>query len=129
MRCLHPVFPIVKLTPYEPDPIPNRASSPPPPPVIMDGGKEYVIEKILEARYRWKRLWYKVRWQGYDASEDEWIRSDDLHNADDVLEAFYKAHPGAPRQVVQSLFSSIPFRSVPPTQPCHNLRVHRDAAL
>ena len=70
-----------------------------------------------------------MHWQGYDASEDEWIQSDDLHNADDVLEAFYKAHPGAPCQVVQSLFSSIPFRSVPPTQPCHNLRVHRDAAL
>ena len=39
-KRLHPVFNIVKLTPYEPDPIPGRSSSPPPLPMLIDGEEE-----------------------------------------------------------------------------------------
>lgn len=122
------MFPIVKLTLFEPDPIPNHASSPPPSPVIVDGEQEYFVERILEAKYCWNKLWYKVRWKGYDASEDKWVCYNDLHNADEYLDAFYKAHPGAPRQVICSVFNSIPFRHAPPTHPSP-VQVRRGTAL
>jgi hypothetical protein len=38
---LHPVFPIVKLTPATPDPIVARRSKPPPPPVLVEGKEEH----------------------------------------------------------------------------------------
>ena len=34
---LHPVFPVIKLSPVEPDPFPGRRPNPPPPPILVDG--------------------------------------------------------------------------------------------
>jgi len=50
MRCLHPVFNVVKLSPAPNDPIVRRRRNPPPPPELIDGEEEYVVEKILNSR-------------------------------------------------------------------------------
>jgi hypothetical protein len=46
---LHPVFPVVKLSPALPDPIPGRRSAPPPPPMLVDGEEEYEVKAILDS--------------------------------------------------------------------------------
>jgi hypothetical protein len=40
-RRLHPIFPVVKLSPTPPDPIPGRRPAPPPPTTLIDGEEEY----------------------------------------------------------------------------------------
>jgi hypothetical protein len=42
-RCLHPVFPVVKLYIAHPDPIPGRCPAPPPPPTLIDSEDEYEV--------------------------------------------------------------------------------------
>jgi len=50
MRCLHPVFNVVKLSPAPDDPIIGRRRIPQPPPELVDGEEEYIVEKILNSR-------------------------------------------------------------------------------
>ncbi|EEB89307.1 hypothetical protein MPER_12608 [Moniliophthora perniciosa FA553] len=107
MKQLHPVFPVVKLTAYTPDPIPGQAPKPPPAPVVIEGEKYYKIETIIDAKYRWRSLWYLCKFEGYRAPE--WVRYDDLNEAQEKLDEFYHRVPGAPRRVVQAIFTSLPF--------------------
>ena len=53
MHHLHPVFPVVKLTPAPDDPFPGCRQPTPPPPVVVDGEEEYEVEEILNSRYFW----------------------------------------------------------------------------
>jgi hypothetical protein len=46
MKCIHPVFNVMKLTPALEDPIVGRHAPPPPLPEIIDGEEEWVVEKI-----------------------------------------------------------------------------------
>jgi len=50
MRCLHPVFNVVKLSSAPDDPIVGRRRNPPPPPELVDGEEEYIVEEILNSR-------------------------------------------------------------------------------
>jgi hypothetical protein len=50
MRCLHPVFNVVKLTPSPADPIVGRHPTLPPPPEVIDGKEEYLVEESWTAR-------------------------------------------------------------------------------
>jgi hypothetical protein len=45
-RCLHPIFPVVKLSPAPPDPILGRRPAPPPPTTLVDGEEEYEVKAI-----------------------------------------------------------------------------------
>jgi hypothetical protein len=47
--CLHPIFPMVKLSLVHPDPIPGQRPAPPPPPTLINGEKEYEVEAILDS--------------------------------------------------------------------------------
>ena len=49
LHRLNPVFPIVKLTLAEPDPISGRHPIPPPPPVLVGGEEEYEVKDILNS--------------------------------------------------------------------------------
>ena len=50
MRCLHPVFNVVKLSPALDDPIVGRRRNLPPPPELVNGEEEYIVEEILNSR-------------------------------------------------------------------------------
>jgi len=50
MRCLHPVFNVVKLSPAPDDQIVGRCWNPPPPPELVDGEEEYIVEEIMNSR-------------------------------------------------------------------------------
>jgi hypothetical protein len=62
---LHPVFPVVKLSPALPDPIPGQRPAPPPPPTLIDGKEEYEVEAILDSQMCYNHLEYLVKWKGY----------------------------------------------------------------
>jgi hypothetical protein len=48
-RRLHPIFPVVKLSPMLPDPIPGRQPVPPPPTTLIDSEEEYEVKVILDS--------------------------------------------------------------------------------
>jgi hypothetical protein len=51
MRCLHPVFNVIKLTLAPPDLIPRRHIPLPPPPELIDGKEEYILLKRFWTEY------------------------------------------------------------------------------
>jgi hypothetical protein len=114
LRRLHPVFPVVKLTPAEADPIPGRHAPPPPPPVLVDGEEEFEVEKILNSRLRYCRIEYIVKWKGYDIGDNSWVPHYNIHAPDAVAE-FHRLHPGAPRHINTASFDSISFFHMDPT--------------
>ena len=76
---IHPVFNVSLLRKY-------HGVYRPPGPIIVDGEEEYEVDSILRHRGNGKRRQYLVRWKGYDASEDCWLKADELSNAPLVLE-------------------------------------------
>lgn len=95
MARLHPVFPVVKLTPMPPDPFPGRHAARPPDPEIIDDVEHFEIEKILDSRRRYRRMEYLVKWKGYNDSHNQWIPWYNL-DADESIEEFHAAHPARP---------------------------------
>jgi len=96
MQCLHPVFNVVKLTPAPEDPFPGRKLPPSPPPVIVEGEEEWEVEEILDSRLMRRKLKFLVKWKGFGREHNSWEDADNVH-APELVQEFYKQHPGAPR--------------------------------
>jgi hypothetical protein len=69
---LHPIFPMVKLSPAPPDPILGRRPAPPPPTTLINGEEEYEVKAILDSCMCYNRLEYLVKFKGYDESHNQW---------------------------------------------------------
>jgi hypothetical protein len=93
MSRLHPVFPVVKLTPAPDDPIVGRRAKPPPPPEVIDGEEHHEVEEILDSRWYRRRIEYFVKWKGYPDSENSW-RPHYYVNADAAVRRFLRKYPG-----------------------------------
>jgi len=98
MHGLHPVFPVVKLTPCTPDPIPGCQAQLPPPPVVVNDQVEYEVEKILNSQVQWNKLQYLVKWKGYGHEENSWENVEDVH-APALVAHFHHETPGAVRVI------------------------------
>ena len=109
MRCLHPVFNVIKLTLAPPDPITGRRCTPPPPPELVDSEEEYVVEEILDSRMFRRKLQYLVKWEGYGVENNSWEYSENLNNAAELVADFHARHPGAPCCIHTMAFGTIPF--------------------
>ena len=97
-RQVHPVFNVSMLKPAQDPAFDSQRQPPPPPPVIVDEEEEYEVEEILDSRLHRGKLQYLVKWVGYN--EPSWQpESDVTGNADEAIEDFYKAHPGAPHRL------------------------------
>jgi hypothetical protein len=112
MQRLHPVFNVVKLAPAPEDPFPGRKLAPPPPPVIVDGEEEWEVEEILDSRQVRHKLKFLVKWKGFGREHNSWEDAADVH-APELIQKFYKQHPGAPRLIRALQFGSIPFQPLP----------------
>jgi hypothetical protein len=113
MQRLHPVFPVVKLTHAQEDPIVGRRPKPPPPPVLVEGEEEWEVEELLDSRMFRGRLEYLVKWKGYGREEASWEPRNHVH-APQLVAQFYRIHPGAPRHIRRIHFYNIPFSQRPP---------------
>jgi hypothetical protein len=67
-RHLHPVFPMVKLSPA----LPGQRPAPPPPTTLVDSEEEYEIEATLDSQMHYNCLEYLVKCKGYDESHNQW---------------------------------------------------------
>jgi len=100
MHAIHPVYDVSMLEPAPDSSIPNRTVKPPPL-VEVDGEIEYEIDAILDTKLdrRCKcKLLYKIRWLGYEGSEDEtsWLTADELSHAKELVSDFHLHYPDKP---------------------------------
>jgi hypothetical protein len=72
-------------------------------------------------------LWYFVRFKGYNASHDQWVKHSDLFAPEAVAE-FYRKYPGKPRLIAVAAFDSLPFRATG-ASPAFIRSMRRDAAF
>jgi len=57
-------------------------------PVKVDGVEEWEVEKILNKRKIRGIEKYLVRWKGFTAEHDSWVKKEELGNVKEVLEDF-----------------------------------------
>ena len=58
----------------------------------LDGQLEYEVEAIKAHRKRARRLEFLVQWLGYSSAHDEWLKEEDLGNAQAKLRAYKRAN-------------------------------------
>jgi hypothetical protein len=119
---LHPVFPVVKLSPAIPDPIPGRRPMPPPPTTLVDGEEEYEVEAILDSQMCYNCLEYLLKFKGYDESHNQWEVHTQVH-AKLKIAQFHCKYPGAVRHINVAIFDSIPFTRADLATSWRSLRV------
>jgi predicted aspartyl protease len=97
-KNIHPVFHVSKLEAYREDPkSPNFTQ--PPPDLNEEGEPEWEVEEILDSQFHHGKLRYLVKWLGYSNDHNSWQSEKDLIHAQEVIQEFYKKHPGAPRRL------------------------------
>ena len=68
------------------------------------------VEEILDAKVRYRSLWYFVWFKGYDPSHNQWVKHSDVF-APELVKDFYRRYPGKPRSISAATFDSLPFRA------------------
>ena len=74
-------------------------TAPGPSNVTEDRNEEYEVERIVDSRYKGRRLEYLVHWKGWSDSDRTWEPISNLGNAADAVRNFHTAHPAAPRRL------------------------------
>jgi transposase InsO family protein len=103
MQC-DDVFSADKLRKAANDPLPGQINEPPPPVEITDD-KEWEVEEVLASKLKRSRLFYRIKWTGYDEDLD-WYPAFNLTNAPHKLRDYHLANPnqpGPPRQLLDWL--------------------------
>jgi hypothetical protein len=54
----------------------------------LPSSEEYKVEKIVGEQRRKGKLYYQVRWKGYNAEDDTWQTARDLRNAPELVKAW-----------------------------------------
>ena len=54
----------------------------------LASSEEYEVEKLVDEQKRKGKLYYRVRWKGYDAEHDTWQTARDLRNAPELVKAW-----------------------------------------
>lgn len=93
-RHIHPVFHASKLDTYNESNIVGQ-TAPTPQPQMINGHKEWVVEKILQHRVRGKTTEYLVRWKGFTRDHDTWEPTKNLRNAVEKVKEYKKENLAA----------------------------------
>lgn len=102
---VHPVFHIDRLSLWKGNEV-NGILPPPPEPVEVEGEEEYEVEEVLDSKLVGRGLRYLVKWKGYGEGNNSWEPAKNLENAKDLVKAFHKKHPSAPRPMGKYAFAT-----------------------
>jgi hypothetical protein len=106
MGLLHPVFHTSLLRPDANDPLPGQYTQPPAPvrvsndeadTDVTDTHDEWEVEEIVDSRYSYGFLEYKVKWKGYPMEHRKWYRVHDFANAPEATRDFHIKYPNKPQ--------------------------------
>jgi len=107
----HPVFHMDRLSPYKQNEVHGR-EPPPPDPIEIDDDLEYEVETIDDSRKYRNQYQYLVKWKGYDAGHNSWEPARNLAHCDELIRAFHRAHPAAPRRLAATAFNALQWRKL-----------------
>ena len=95
---IHPVFHVSQLKLYRKPESECRKYSKPDPIVTPEGAEEYEVDEIVQHRKRRRgkqtKLEYLVFWKGYPAHEATWEPVENLQNAPEKVEEYYRRVEG-----------------------------------
>ena len=84
---IHNVFHVSYLEPYQR----RRGDGSAPvlqPPELIDDTEEYEVEEIQDKKKTKGEVWYKVKWKGWPAEYDQWVREEDMGGAQELRSTF-----------------------------------------
>ena len=87
---IHPMVNVSRIRLYKPQVEGQKKT--PPKPVIIEGEKEFKIEKIVNKRTVRRKKRFLVRWKGYMAEEDTQENRKNLKNAKELVEEFKRIY-------------------------------------
>jgi len=87
---IHPVVNMSRVQLYKPQVEGQKKT--PPKLVIIEGEKEFEVEKIINKRTVRGKEKFLVRWKGYTAEEDTWESRENLENAKELVEEYEKIY-------------------------------------
>ena len=96
---IHPVVNVSRVKPYRDRLLGQPVTAPGPSNVTEDREEEYEVERIVNSRYKGRRLEYLVHWKGWSKSDRTWEPISNLGNAANAVRDFHIAHPAAPRRL------------------------------
>ena len=101
-KRIHPVFNVNLLKAYVKPVFEVQKKPPPPPPIIIDDHEEFEVKCILDSKHCHWKLYYKVKWKGYD--EDTWEPASKVKkNAGEAVKTFHRDHPTVPSMNTSSI--------------------------
>ena len=97
MKDVHPVFHSSLLQLDTNDPLPGQKfPEPPPPEPDMAAEDEYEVDEVLDIRKMHGGLKAQIKWTGWD-EDYEWYPVENLENAPEKLQDFYRLYPDKPK--------------------------------
>jgi hypothetical protein len=78
----------------------------PPDPVIVEGEKEYEVDKITDSHIFCRQLQYRVKWKSYEEGSNFWEPTANLTHAKRKIADFYKKYPSAPKKLATTVFNN-----------------------
>lgn len=94
------IFPVFHVSLLEP--VTNSTSPGPreaqPPKVEIDGSDEWEVEEVIASKKSRNQLQYLVHWKGFGIQDRTWEPVANLQHCRELVEAFHKRNPSAPRQ-------------------------------
>ena len=102
---VHLVFYTSLLRPDPNDPLPRQHIEPQGPVQVQNNTSdvatgthdEWEVEQVLDSRYSYGFLEYKVKWKGHPVEKRKWYRADLFQNASDLCNDFHITYPDKPK--------------------------------
>ena len=99
---IHPVFHVSLLEPHVGNTFRGRVVEVPLP-IQVEGLQEFEVNKVLDSKFRRRKLFYFVDWVGYDVSDRSWEPATNLSHAQSAVDDFHLQYPSRPRSPVSSI--------------------------
>ena len=94
MMRIHNVFHVSLLDRYTPPHEGQHVAEPQL--TIVDDNEEYKVERILDSKRRYRKLYYHVQWAGYNYLRTTWEPADNLENVAELVGEFHALNPTKP---------------------------------
>ena len=92
---IHNVFHVSLLDRYTP-PVEGQHVAEPQPTIVDDDSEQYEVERILDSKRRYRKLYDHVQWAGYNCLHTTWEPAEILENAAELVYEFHTANPTNP---------------------------------